>query len=270
MEEAMRLCDRARLLRSQGEEEEAASLYRRALELCEHALDADRPLATDEAEPLYRTAVEACERLLGQDSPITATGLHSLAMLLAAQREPGEAEPLLRRALEVFERFLGPDHRDTATIMCDLAGQLHLLNRPDEAGPIYIEVLKICKRSGYADIEADARENYRRLLRGADEPEATPTLDEATSLCCQADLLAAQGKREEAEPLYGRVLEMCERVLGPQPETKRCSHCLCAASAATKLKLCSRCRRRRYCSAACQRADWVAGHKSECGRCAEK
>ncbi len=50
----------------------------------------------------------------------------------------------------------------------------------------------------------------------------------------------------------------------------RCANpvCCCVAGASearVQLLLCGRCRAVGYCSAECQKADWAAGHKAECG-----
>ena len=48
----------------------------------------------------------------------------------------------------------------------------------------------------------------------------------------------------------------------PPPET--CSHCAALPAKGKKLLTCGRCKTAKYCSAACQKAAWGAGHKGVC------
>lgn len=61
-----------------------------------------------------------CARL-GPDHPDTATSLHNLATILAAQGDLAAARPLFERALLVREARLGADHPDTARSRPNLA-----------------------------------------------------------------------------------------------------------------------------------------------------
>ena len=43
-----------------------------------------------------------------------------------------------------------------------------------------------------------------------------------------------------------------------------CSFCAILESKTNKLKCCSQCMQRAYCSTKCQRKDWLKGHKNDC------
>ena len=78
----------------------------------------------EEAAPLYRRALAACERTLGAEHPHTLTSVNNLASLLKAQGQLEEAAPLFRRALAARERTLGAEHPDTLVSMYNLASLL--------------------------------------------------------------------------------------------------------------------------------------------------
>ncbi len=85
--------------------------------------------------------------------------------------------------------------------------------------------------------------------------------------------------REQAEGLHEIWREVRERLCGELPQLPgpcvdvgfgRCANPICcgvsgASEAGVQLLLCGRCRAVGYCSAECQKADWVEGHKVECG-----
>ncbi len=48
--------------------------------------------------------------------------------------------------------------------------------------------------------------------------------------------------------------------------TRRCHNLSGASEAGLRLRLCSGCNTARYCSEACQRVAWRAGHKGACRR----
>lgn len=69
------------------------------------------------------------------------------------------------------------------------------------------------------------------------------------------------------------VLPHPEEVGGGEALISRCGYAWCCnlegrSEAEVRLRACGRCRAVGYCSAECQRADWAAGHKAECGKAA--
>ena len=238
------LNDLAGVLRAQGRYYgEAEELLRRAMKIREAAVDPDHPdgatipnvttnldTATSlhnlgklfrdqgrygEAEPLLRRALAIREQALGPDHPDTATSLNSLGVLLRAQRPTElrlllkEAEPRLRRALEILEAAVDPDMAtslNTATIL-DMATSFHNLAQSlrdqvqfKEAEPRLLEEAK------------------QRLRRALEIREATLRSDHpniAQSLNYLAEVLRAQGRPGEAEPLHRQALKIREATLGP-------------------------------------------------------
>src|SRR5262249_36512805 len=99
----------------QGHADEAADLYKRAIEAKETAvgpddasvatvimnlakLDASQGKATD-AEALFNRAIAIREKALGADSPDLAVSLNGLAHLYQEQKKYAQAEPLVNRSL---------------------------------------------------------------------------------------------------------------------------------------------------------------------------
>ena len=117
----------ARFLNRAGKYEEAAVVYRRALDRNERVLGHAHPdtLASvsnlanvlnntgkyEEAETLHRRALDGKERVLGHAHPSTLTSVNNLASVLKNSGKHEEAETLHRRALDGRERVFGPSSR---------------------------------------------------------------------------------------------------------------------------------------------------------------
>lgn len=102
-----------------------------------------------------------------------------------------EAEALARRALVIAENEYGLDHLEVAEALDDLARVLPAENSREEEA-LYRRALAI-KRTAYGEEHAE----YARALHAV------------------AASLMIQGRFDEAEPLFRRVLEIEERTLGP-------------------------------------------------------
>ncbi len=92
------------------------------------------------------------------------------------------------------------------------------------------------------------------------KPLAAPGLLE-----CMSEHEALPGKQEAPDSLTEQAVQRAQ-ALAALP---RCAHLACtnlagASEAQLRMRLCSACRVSRYCSAACQLADWRAGHKRVC------
>jgi tetratricopeptide (TPR) repeat protein len=145
-----------------------------------------------EAERLFRQALAIFEISYGPDHPKVATGLNSLAGLLADTNRMSEAEPLFRRALAFDEASYGPNHPHVAAVLNNLALLLGDTNRLSEAEPLYRRALAIHEAS-----------------YGPDHP------DVAIGLNNLALLLQATNRLSEAEPLHRRALAIDEASYGP-------------------------------------------------------
>ena len=155
-----------------------------------------------------------------------AHSYNNLAQLLQAQNKLDEAELMFRRALAILKNALGEDHPDVATARGELGYLLDAKARQlDEAGAsdpaalarIYTEAADM-QTFAYGAEDEDVLRIRRRLAEltvvirekalGEDHP------DVATSLNNLAGLLEAQGKLDEAEPMYRRALAIDEKALG--------------------------------------------------------
>ena len=74
-----------------------------------------------QADSLYREALEAQRRVLGTDHPDTLATLSNLALSYSLQEDLAEAEPMFLEALDAEQRVLGPEHPETLITMNDLA-----------------------------------------------------------------------------------------------------------------------------------------------------
>ncbi|KAI8473915.1 MAG: hypothetical protein J3K34DRAFT_518623 [Monoraphidium minutum] len=75
----------------------------------------------------------------------------------------------------------------------------------------------------------------------------------------EAAAAAAPEREEEGDAVVEAV-----RVEGPRLHAVACAACGRAAAPGVQLKLCVGCRSVRYCSEACAKAAWPAGHREEC------
>jgi tetratricopeptide (TPR) repeat protein len=234
---------------SQGNYNEAETLYARSLKIRESQLRVDHPdVATSlnnlaylydlqgkysEAEPLYLRSIEIWERQLGADHPDVATSLNNLAGLYKAQGKYSEAESLYRRSLEIRERQLGADHLYVATSLNNLAGVYKDQGKYSEAELLYLRSIEIRERktssdhpdvavslmnlANLYDFQGKYSEAETLALRSLEIRERKLGADHpgtAFSLNNLANLYYSQGKYREAEPLYLRAMEIRERKLG--------------------------------------------------------
>eukprot|EP00808_Paulinella_micropora_P011958 g42040.t1 len=142
-----------------------------------------------------RRALQEREKTVGAEHPDTLTSVNNLGMLLKQQGKLAEAEPLFRRDLEGS----GAEHPFTLTSVNNLAGLL--MKRASWWRRAFVP-------QGSARVREDARGRA---------PEHPDTLSSVYNL---AYLLEKQGKLAEAEALYRRELQGCEKTLGAEhPDT---------------------------------------------------
>ncbi|GCF11469.1 FxSxx-COOH system tetratricopeptide repeat protein [Dictyobacter arantiisoli] len=185
---------------------QAASLYQRALHICEQQWGPEHPrTATSlnhlgilhrdngnyrEAEPFYQRALRIREQQLGPYHLDTATTLHNLANLYESQRAYAKAEPFYQRALRIREQQLGPHHLDTAATLHNLAILYQDQGNYEQAKPLLQRALYI--RESLAPHHPDTAATLNYLGGGYQE----------------------QGKYTEAEPFYQRAFEIFEQQFG--------------------------------------------------------
>jgi tetratricopeptide (TPR) repeat protein len=105
---AMSLNNLARLYQDQGMYQRAEPLFQRALHIYE------------QAEIFYRHVLNVKEHTLGPDFPLAARSLNNLARFYQDQGKYEQAEILYQQALASWKELLGPDHPNTQTARKDL------------------------------------------------------------------------------------------------------------------------------------------------------
>ena len=193
----------------------------------------------EEAAALFREALEARRAKLGDRHPDTLLLLNNLASLLKDKGDLEGAAPLLREALEARRATLGDRHPDTVTSLNNLAGLLHLQGNLEATAPLFREVLEV-RRATLGDRHVNtltALNNLATVLYTKGDLEgAAPLFQEALEgrraklgarhpatlslLNNMASLLKVQGDLETAAALFREALEACRVTLGDRhPDT---------------------------------------------------
>ena len=198
----------------------------------------------------------------------------SVSILLVAQRRYAEALTIYNRILCILRKRLSPDHPKIATLLRAIGrvrratGDTSLAAEADSAATaIEHRSQSLCAGPGCT-----------RRLREDGTPLPVCTGCNRTHYCsvaCQAaDWRREGGHKGECAALAdeGRGV-----AAGPPPEAggdrplpPRCggpgSGREGKAPHGGPLDVCNGCKRAHYCGAACQAADWKAGHKAACGK----
>lgn len=233
----------ASLLHNTNRFNEAESLMRRAVKMCEERFGISHPKVAEElshlavifyktnrlaeAEVILRRALKIKEEFYGENDALLATDLNNLAMLLKDTNRISEAEPLLRRALEIDEKTYGKEHPLVAGTLLCFANLLACTNRKSEAENLMRRALKI-----YEDHlgrshpwVANALNELAMLLKDTNRSrEALPLAERALNIAEEAYgkdhtdialylnnltvLLCSCGRFSEAEPLMRRSAEI--------------------------------------------------------------
>jgi serine/threonine protein kinase/Flp pilus assembly protein TadD len=249
------LTHRAGLYKDAGDLEAAEALYRESLALkIENEGEVSEDVATgknnlgvvlkeegrlDEAERLYRESMDLHHRLGNDESTGLTSVQNNLAVLLQEKGDLDAAEDLFRENLALRRKVYGDDHRKVANSLNNLAFVLQLQGRFEEAGPLYLEAMKILSMrlgEGHREVAAILR-NLAQLDVDRGDPAQAETrirralqifgttlsanhwhLADAKSVLGAA--LAAQGRREEAEPLLRESLAALEAGDAPERQTR--------------------------------------------------
>ena len=239
----------AELYEQQGKTEQAESLYQRALALCEQVLDPTQPdqsipicplawtclkhLAelyeqqdkAEQAESLYQRALALCEQAYVPTHSEKAMTLKHLAELYRIQGKAEQAESLYQRALALCEQVLDPTQPDQSiptpllvwTCLLALTELCRVQGKAEQAEPLYQRVRAICEQwlgpihPNTAHSLYTVTELYQRAAAvwPFTQQQAVAT---AIGLRNLASYYQAQGKDEQAEPLYQRALAIEEEV----------------------------------------------------------
>jgi eukaryotic-like serine/threonine-protein kinase len=192
-----------------GEEEQAAELHARALEIREALLGPAHPLVAhslsalaevhyasgdyERSRQLHARALAILQHALGDEHPNVAKSLSSLGTAHFAEGEHHDAEVLYERAIALIEKALGREHPSLGDLLDNLAHVRLAMGRNTEARAAAERALGIQEHA-----------------LGPDHPRV------ATSLAQLASIHADAGRHEDARRLFERALAIQQRVLGPE------------------------------------------------------
>ncbi len=198
----------------------------------------DRP---KEAEQMAREALDACTKALGEDHPETTLASDNLAGVFEAQGRFTESEKILRHNVAVLHASIGLLDFRTLEADNNLAWSLILGGRPVEAEEVardLVDRIHANPEIRYPEFPLLLSNLSAALQAQGRFAESEPILQEAlarsiemlgpdnrTTIACQSGLAYAdegQGKFDEAEKTYLKVLEVRRRILSPtHPATQR-------------------------------------------------
>lgn len=214
--------------------------------------------ASDEAEALWREALDARDRRLGPEHPETIVCMTSLAACRESRGAPTalrEAERLYVQVLERRKASLGPEHPSTITALHNVAHCLEAEGFPSEAAELQKEVWELrSKTLGKDHVDTVAA---RGVLAACLQKKAQ-----------KATAGRAKIRREAAAMLLADGVAPTLETLATAIEVPGCHNprCLGGGRCEKPPMLCRGCMRVRYCSEACARQAWAAGHVLQCKR----
>jgi tetratricopeptide (TPR) repeat protein len=223
----------AKLLRAQGKYDEVEPLYKEVLRVYRYVFGKEHPwvatslnnLATlletqgeyDDALIYANQSLDINKRVLGNEHPSTVASIASVADILKAKGDYAAAEPLLRQVISERTRGLGNEHPSVASALNSLAALLETQAKYDEVEPLYRQSLAIDRKvSVLMSVCLFHRTSCQ--VYGDEHPKV------ATGLNNLAGLLYAQGKYDEAEPLYQQSLAIKRKVCAIHLVTSSCDH----------------------------------------------
>jgi tetratricopeptide (TPR) repeat protein len=207
-----------------GEFREAEPMLREAYRLCEKTRGAADDITMGfrgnvvttlvaqnkllEAEKEARDMVNLRERTVGAER--SASSREVVGIVLHREGRYSEAEAQIRQALHAWEKLQGPNGNNTREARGRLAIALWHQEKNAEAESVLRELIAVNEKV----LEAQAYslgENIRGRLN--EEELALKPLQSRTLL---ANTLRDQGKYAEAEAEYKQVIQIEEKVLGPE------------------------------------------------------
>ena len=208
-----------------GNHDEAAQLYRQALELYRQSLGDEHPeiavvinnlaITTkrqgnlEGAEELFRETLALQRRLLGDDSSTVGQTLYNLGSLLVDRGSHAEAETLLREAVTIVEALYGSGDYASVLTVGGLAGALLAKGDPEAAENLLRERMASWRQKLEGSWFLAAGESFlgESLLAQGRYSEAEPFLE--------AGYAGLRDQRGEAFPrtreALARLVELYER-----------------------------------------------------------
>ncbi|MFT3754831.1 MAG: tetratricopeptide repeat protein [Pseudoxanthomonas sp.] len=182
----------------------------------------------------YERALRIADGVYGQDHPSTVALRRQIVALKVDQERYREAEDEARTLHELTIKALGPQHRETGRSWNTLGIIAWQLGRNQEAMDDLARAVAIWRGSGgELQLLADGLFNYGMILHAAgSDDEALRALQESRRLRVQqfgasdgrvgntdrviGEVLAAQGKTDEAGTYLDRALKLTRIGAGPQ------------------------------------------------------
>ena len=216
----------ALICKSQRLYDRAESLFLRALEINEHALDKNHlnvaenlnQLAEiyreqglyDRAKPMLLRALEINEQALDKNHPDIGSTLNRLAGIYREQGLYDRAEPLFLRALEISERALDKNHPDIdANPNLHAIAELVLDKGQSNIASALSNLAVLYEKQGLYDRSELMYSRALKIIAKAQEDK--DHLNFATILSNLAGLYEARGLHDRTESLFLRVLEIREK-----------------------------------------------------------
>ena len=189
------------------------------------------------AEELYRRCLESELAAFGRNHSLTAATLNNLGEFYLMRGRYKEAEENLSQARDIWKTTVGPTNPDYATALTNLGSVYALQHKYKKSEPLYREAAEIDGANPAAGLHRFARdlnglgvalfaqkrypeseELFRRALQAesARQELGGAASDSTLNL---ASAIAAQGRRDEALPLYRQGIAMlADRGLNDTPQ----------------------------------------------------
>jgi len=151
----------------------------------------------DEAEQLLQEGVEVMTRAFGDCHPRVGDKLALLAVFLTGQDRPQEAEPLFQKSLEINKEVFGDSNPNVCEYMLFIAEFKRSNGHAQEADELYAEAIGIYQQERDKKINPDFSEGLLKLI----------------------ELYESQGRYDQVESLYDRLLKISRQLLGENHPT---------------------------------------------------
>ena len=180
----------------------------------------------DRAEPLLEETLAQRRRLQAGHHPDIGVSFNNLAVLMHMKGDLEAAEDLHRRSVALHRRLFGGEHPAVALVTYNLARLVHYNGELDEAEALYRQALAISRRALGPHLYTSRMLQHLARLRAerGDFAEAETLLRECVGMLGElegpegeqvgyrlsqlADVVAAQGREQEAMELRRRAVEL--------------------------------------------------------------
>ena len=188
---------------------------------------------TDLARASFRQALAVAEEVHGPQHPVTLTVRRLLVAIQVDQEHYAEAEQQIEPLYRMTLNALGPDHRETGMAFNTRGVIAFELGRMDQAIADVAEAVRIWRSAAGSQNLSGGLFNYGMVLHGTGrEDEALKVLLESRELRAKqygasdssvgeadrmiGEVLAGQGKLEQATVYFDRAVKLTRVGLGPE------------------------------------------------------